>query len=86
MPRLNKPRQADDVAWRQFPQFEASFSPVNRGEAYARIERTCRKLDALIHSDSPEDRTRATVAMNGFARLLELVDLVTEQQAKAAQP
>lgn len=85
MPNQNATPAAHDAAWRTFPQFEKSFGTGDPENTYRRIEQTCRQLDKLIHSGSELEQSRAKSAMNAYARLLELVRMVTDQQTRQPQ-
>jgi hypothetical protein len=45
---------------------------AERPPVLAQMEGTCRRLDAILKSGSPQEAARAQAAMNAYARALEL--------------
>ncbi len=43
-----------------------------RPPVLGQMELTCRRLDAILRSGSPQEAARAQAAMNAYARALEL--------------
>ena len=77
----------DDVAWRNFPQFEETFKGEALQQMCRRIEATCRGLDQAIKSGSAREKARAQAAMQAYGLTMELVrqlrDLKEKQEAES---
>ena len=62
---------AEPAYWGSFPFFEKLLS-VEHPPALAQVETTCRQLDAILKSGSPQEKARAQSAMTAYARTVEL--------------
>jgi hypothetical protein len=62
---------APDAYWRSFPQLEKVLGE-ERPALLDRIQATCRQLDAIVKSGTPQEKARAKEAMSGYTRALEL--------------
>jgi hypothetical protein len=65
--------------WRSFPQLEKLLAE-ERPPLLDRIEATCRQLDAIAASGSPQEKARARAAMVGYVRALELYRELVERR------
>lgn len=74
----------DDPGWRQFPQFEAMLGSEAPPPVLAKIEKTCRQLDEILHSGLDDDKQRAQRAMTAYGRSLDLLRALTQMRDKAA--
>ena len=73
----------DDIAWRNFPQIERAFG--DGGPALMeKVERTCRRLDEIRLTGTPQEKTRAVAALAAYGRTLELLKQLRELREKAA--
>lgn len=75
----------DDIGWRQFPEFEQLLSTAEPAPLLAKIEKTCRQLDEVVHTGSDVDQSRARAAMTAYGRSLDLLRILTEARDKAAE-
>jgi hypothetical protein len=75
----------DDIGWRRFPEFEKLLSAEEPPATLAKIEKTCRQLNALLQSGSDEEKARAARAMTAYGRSLDLLHLLTDMRDKAVQ-
>jgi hypothetical protein len=57
--------------WRSFPNFEKLLNVPNP-PLVARLEATCRQLENIVSSGSPQERSRARAVMTAYVRTLEL--------------
>lgn len=57
--------------WQSFPRMEKLLRE-ERAPLLTQMEGTCRRLDAILKSGSPQEAARAQAAMNAYARALEL--------------
>lgn len=57
--------------WRSFPALEKALQQDNP-PLLGRIQETCRKLDGILKSGSPQEKSRAQSAMTAYTRGLEL--------------
>lgn len=80
-PRTNP---KDDVGWRLFPSFEALLRSQEPPALLAKVEKTCRHLNDLIHSGSQEDQQRAKHAMTAYGRSLDLLRSLTQLRDERA--
>lgn len=74
----------DDVGWRHFPSFEALLSSQEPPALLAKVEKTCRHLNDLLHSGSEEDKQRAKHAMTAYGRSLDLLRSLTQLRDERA--
>jgi hypothetical protein len=58
-------------AWRSFPQFEKLLQ-VERPSLVATMEATCRQLETIFKSGSPQEKSRARTVLTAYERTLEL--------------
>ena len=75
----------DDIGWRQFPEFEQLLSTAEQAPLLAKIEKTCRQLDEVVHAGSDAEQNRARAAMTAYGRSLDLLRILTKARDKAAQ-
>jgi hypothetical protein len=68
--------------WQSFPRMEKLLG-AERPVVLAQIEATCRQLDTILKSGSPQECARAQAAMNAYARTLELYRQLTRMRDKA---
>jgi hypothetical protein len=71
MTRVREENKAAEPYWQSFPRMEKLLG-AERPPVLAQIEQTCRQLDTILKSGSPQEAARAQTAMNGYARALEL--------------
>jgi len=76
--------ERDDIGWRNFPVFEQVLTSEEPPALLAKVEKTCRQLDAVIQSGSEADKARAQAGMTAYGRSLDLLRLLTEMRDKAA--
>jgi hypothetical protein len=76
---------ADEKLWRRFPHIEHTFEPGQLTVTMQRIERTCRQLDNVIKTGSPEEKARAQMAMTAYGRTLELLKQLSEIRERPAK-
>ncbi len=62
-----------DITWRQFPAIQRVFEYGRLEEFMAGCASTCRQLDELARSGSPEAAARARSAMNAYGHTLHLL-------------
>jgi hypothetical protein len=62
-----------EVNWRQFPAIQRVFESGRLEEFMAGCANTCRQLDELAQSGSPEMAARARSAMNAYGHTLRLL-------------
>jgi hypothetical protein len=72
----------NDVGWRHFPEFVELLSSEEPAPLLAKVEKTCRQLDAITMSGSEPDKARARAAMTAYGRSLDLLRLFTEMRDK----
>jgi hypothetical protein len=75
----------DDIGWRKFPEFEKILSTEDPSPLLARIEKTCRQLDALIKSGSETQKQRARAAITAYGRSLDLLRTLTEMRNRSLE-
>ena len=75
-------KEPSSAYWRSFPRFEKVLAEEKPPEL-AQIESTCRQLDAILKSGSPQEKARAQAAMTAYARTLELYRQLTALRDKA---
>ena len=63
--------QIQESYFQSFPRMERLLS-TEHPPLLAQMEATCRRLDALLKSGSPQEAARAQTPMNAYARSLEL--------------
>lgn len=80
-PRTN---MKDDVGWRHFPSFEALLGSQEPPALLAKVEKTCRHLNDLLHSGSQQDQQRAKHAMTAYGRSLDLLGSLTQLRDEQA--
>src|SRR5262245_22886470 len=74
----------NDVAWRDFPQFEETFKGETLQQMCGKIERTCKELDRTIQSGSAREKARAKAAMQAYGLTMELLKQVGDLREKYA--
>lgn len=74
--------QAPEPYWQKFPHMEKLLG-AERPPVLAQVEATCRQLDTLVKSGSPQEAARAQAAMNAYARTLELYKQLAELRDNA---
>jgi hypothetical protein len=74
---------ADDKDWRRFPQFEKIFDSGQMDATLQKIEKTCKQLDVVMKTGSPEEKARAQAAMTAYGRTLELFKELAELREAA---
>ena len=80
-----RPGPAKEPYWRSFPALE-SLLEQERPPLLDRIKATCRQLDSILKSGSPQEKARAQDAMTAYGRALELYqDLVSRRDEILAQ-
>jgi hypothetical protein len=73
----------DESDWPNFPNFE-KFLSAERPQLLDSIEATCRRLDDVVRTGSPQEKARAQTALTGYARALQLYRQLAEMRDKAA--
>jgi len=68
---MNPENQETD--WRQFPAIQRVFESGRLAEFMEECASTCRQLDELVQSGSPETAARARSAMNAYGHTLRLL-------------
>ena len=74
-----KAASASDTYWRSFPQLEKLLAE-ERPALLDRVQATCRQLDAIVKSGTPQEKARASEAMSGYTRALELYRELVERR------
>lgn len=65
--------ETQETNWRQFPAIQRVFESGRLEEFMAGCANTCRQLDELARSGSPETAARARSAMNAYGHTLRLL-------------
>ncbi len=68
--------------WRQFPAIQRVFESGRLEEFMAGCAATCRQLNELAESGSPETAARARSAMNAYGHTLRLLQDLAERAAQ----
>jgi len=71
-----------DSYWQNFPRFEKLLA-VERPQLLDGMEATCRRLDEILRTGTPQEKARAQAALTGYARALELYRQLAEMRDKA---
>lgn len=74
--------QAQESYFQSFPRMERLLE-VGQPPLLTQMEGTCRRLDAILKSGSPQEAARAQTAMNAYARTLELYRYLATLRDKA---
>jgi hypothetical protein len=61
----------------RFPRFEKLLE-VEQPELLLKMESSCRQLDGILKTGSPQDQSRAQAAMTAYLRTLELYRRLAE--------
>ena len=77
---------SEDIGWRQFPMYEELLGHDAPSPLLAKVEKTCRQLDNMLHSGSGTDKSRARLAMTAYGRSLDLLRGLTELRDKTLRP
>jgi hypothetical protein len=77
-----KESKSPERYWQTFPNFEKLLAE-ERPPLLGAMEGTCRRLDAVLQTGSPQERARAQSALTAYARTLELYRQLTEIRDKA---
>ena len=75
-------KDAAEPYWQSFPRMERLLG-AERPPVLAQMEGTCRRLDAILKSGSPQEAARAQAAMNAYGRTLELYRYLATLRDKA---
>jgi len=75
----------DDRDWRRFPQLEKIFDSGQMAPMLEKIQNTCKQLDLLIQTGTPEVKARGQAAMTAYGRGLELLNRLAEMREAAAK-
>lgn len=70
---------------RNWPQMEAIFEPANTEPFLRRVEKTCKHLGAIAASGTPQEKARATAALQAFRVATDLVKELGELRFKMAE-
>jgi hypothetical protein len=57
--------------WRSFPHFERLLNVLNP-PLVGSMQATCRQLESILNSGSPQEKSRARAVMTAYIRTLEL--------------
>ena len=76
-----RPAPAQETYWQHFPRFEKLLE-VERPDLLAKMESTCRQLDGIMKTGSPQEQSRAQAAMTAYLRTLELYRQLAERRDK----
>jgi hypothetical protein len=68
--------------WRSFPALEKLLSQEDP-PLLEQLRATCRQLDAIAQTGSPQEKARAREAMAGYARALELYRELVDRREHA---
>lgn len=74
--------QTEEPYFQSFPRMERLLG-AEHPPLLAQVEGTCRRLDSLLKSGSPQEAARAQTAMNAYARTLELYRYLATLRDKA---
>jgi hypothetical protein len=78
-------RQPAATYWRSFPRLEKLLQE-EQPQLLARVQDTCRALDRILQSGSPQEKARAEEALTGYLRALELYrELVARRDQAVAE-
>jgi hypothetical protein len=64
-------QETDSGNWRSFPQFEKMLQAERPG-LVATMEATCRQLESILISGSPQEKSRARAVLRAYERTREL--------------
>ena len=74
---------AKTMEWPTYPTVERVLREDSQA-LFARMEKTCRRLEEFAQSGTPQEQNRARAGMAAYGRTMELLRKLTEEANKVA--